>query len=654
MSQLDKTRERIKIEELDNNDRKELFNKFVKGGGQVVSEKPKRAIKIDRQKQKELAARMDAHRKKMQSSAGSSSTPQKSSITSNPQSPAPVASGLDLLVARFRLYFMGVSNLGGDHFKKKFLEQFKVEYNPALMELQMIYLDIFKQNPAVGHKIIEQMDKNRPLYYELAEMTGDIWEKSISSQIIDNYTVMPDEKYRIYEHRDPVLAYLKKLYILSRYVDTIYFSFDKAIEFQARIEKGKSAVYAAKRKKIKNSLFVTFNKLYPRLYWLFCLMRGEIVSLEETGRLDQLFNIKPFMKPGNRMANQPPSHLSSFIDATGKLNPDVNEEETASSEPEQPIEDEIEEAHIPEDVRRGLDIMQEIDFTPLKKSYAKDDIMRTVSENDKILQTYLLFLEFDREYSFVLTTYKIKFNPLHDSRGRIDFRTKLTDIYNQMRPCFDALKEYFVALDIYEKARLDRPSSHDQYYKYSKRLAELEQDKKNKARNARTQISNYMGNIADALLTLIQDMNVRNEIIQNPQDMIEFDNSLESDRKLNNKKIFEAVVTTHSYASAFYYRLSPLGDLSGDTSAVEQPPAVQNAPVAETPAPTLVKTVKSQPVQPQEIIPEPAAQPQKVSEEKKPEPLPIKEEPDQPAIKRPENDSILGELDDIDKLDDLL
>ncbi|MGL4370816.1 MAG: hypothetical protein ACRCUT_14255 [Spirochaetota bacterium] len=658
MGKLDKTREKIKVEELSTSDRKELFQKFVKAGGQVVQEKPKKSIKIDRQKQKELAHRLDEHRKNAKNTPQSQGS--ASSTASYIRSEAvPYGSGLDILIARFRLFFMGVTHAGGEYYKKKYLEQFKVEFNPALMELQMIYLDIFKQNPSNGHIIIEQLDKIRPLYYELIEMTGDIWEKNVTGQILDNYSVLPKERYRVYDYRDPILIYFRKLYLLHKYVDTIYFAFDNAIDIQARLERGKSSVYAAKRKKIKNSLFIIFNKLFPRLYWTFCMMRGEIMSLEDTRRFDEIFDIKPFMKPGIRVANQPPSHLSSMTDALGNVSKEIIQEEEPAI-PEQEPEPEPEEAVIPDDVRRGLDLMNEIDFETLKKNYIKDDLLRSVSETDKILKAYMLFLEFDKEYSFVLTTYKIKYNPTRDSRGRVDYRTRLTDIYNQMHPAFDVMREYFTALAIYEQGRLDRPSSNDQYYKYTKRLAELEQDKKTKSRNARNILTAYIGTIADLMNSLIQDMNVRHEIVQNPQDFIEFDNTLESDRKLNGKKVFEAILNSYLFAAAFFYRLSPAGDLYSDKTD-DQPSTFGSVQLQASQKQTPIKTI-------------PSSAPQESSSSRPDEksaatPSSVKTQPKSTIQKtqsftetekdrtvKPESEagSILGELDNIEKFDDVL
>jgi hypothetical protein len=619
MSQIDKTRDKIKIEELTNQDRKVLFEKFVKAGGQVVKEKKHHPVKINRAKQKEFAQKLDQqHKNSSLTSRQDSENTQRFKSTSIPTTYH--SSGLDSFWAKIHLYFLGVTTLNGSFFRTKFLEQFRSSFNPALMELQIIYLDLFKQNPTIGAKTVEEMDKIRPIYYELIEMTGDIWEKSLSAALIDKFAILPNEKYRVYDHRDPILIYLRKLYILFRYVDTTNFAFDKAIELQSKFERGNPSVYAAKRKKIKNDLYIVFYKFFPRLYWLFSMMRGEIISLENDRRFDDLFEIKPFMKPGTRTAGYENPSLASY---NGSSKKEIIKKDNDSAE-------ELES--ISEEVRRGLDLMNEINLPSLKESACKDDIFSTADDNDRILLTFLYFTEFDREYSCILTTFKIKFFNLHDSRGQLNFRGKLTDIYNQMRSPYDALRAYFLSLQQYEAARLDRPTSNDQYYKYTKRLTELDSDKKIKARDARNAVFSFMKTVTDALSILIKDMNTRKEMIQNPQDILDFDSVLEANLKLNGRKIFSAIVMAHSFSSALLFRLSPGGDLCGDIDTGLPAQSSSFLSAGNTPvAPSQVRT-----------IPNPNFKPT----QNKSSGFQQAEDTDNSKI------SILGELNDIDKIDE--
>jgi hypothetical protein len=425
-----------------------------------------------------------------------------------------------------------------------------------MIELQMIYLDLFKQKPAIGHQIIDKLDNLRPIYYELIEMTADIYSPATSIQMISKYNSLPAAKYHVFDYRAPVLEYFKRLYVLYLNVDLIYFAFDNAIELQERMERGKSSLYAAKRKKVKNSLYILFNKLFPRLYWLFNLMQGEIIELTEMKRIDEILGIKPHMRAGSRTANQVTSRFKEFT-------------------PEQQFEEKQEavipkktESVMPDEVKKGFELIKLIDLKELKRELITDDLLLSISDNDKIMITYLLFLEFDREYSFVLTTYKIKFTPAYSIRGKSDYRMRLSDFYNKLRPCLDGLKQYFESVDTCEKARADKPTSNDQYFKYAQHLTELDRLKKQAGNNARNVIISVMDTLADEFHTLLEDIEFKHEIIQNPQDIIEFDSALERGRKLNGKSVYECIQLANAFVSAFSYKLSPGGDLYGDS---EQP-----------------------------------------------------------------------------------
>jgi len=72
-----------------------------------------------------------------------------------------------------------------------------------------------------------------------------------------------------------------------------------------------------------------------------------------------------------------------------------------------------------------------------------------------------------------------------------------------------------------------------------------------------------MDNLTSELSVLIEDMNGKQRFINNPQDMLEFNYEIEGDKKLKNKKIYEAIQIIYNYASAFSYRVGSGGDLSG-------------------------------------------------------------------------------------------
>ena len=191
-------------------------------------------------------------------------------------------------------------------------------------------------------------------------------------------------------------------------------------------------------------------------------------------------------------------------------------------------------------------------------------LFENVSDADKVFITYLLFNEFDREYSFILTTNKIKYRTDFASRNKVDFRSKLNGLYDKMKSSTDSLREYADELENYEKSRREKPSSGSQYIEFSKRMESLVNKKNLAGKKALSVVRDYMLQVTEELQVLLEDMNSHQIYIENPQEELVFDPLIEGEKKINGKKIYEALYIVYCYALAFAYRLSQSGDLSGN------------------------------------------------------------------------------------------
>ncbi len=225
MSDVDKTKENIGITDLDEKTKKELFNRFVDSGGQVVEDKRRTGFKdFDRDKQKQYKQKIDTHKEKLQktkpvpqsrTASASRSSRQKVQARGDAATGAASFGGIiNRTIIRFRLLFAGVTDFWGGYYKTGFIEKFNTEYKTALLETQMIYLDLFKQNPAGGKEIIESLDSAKPLYYELIEMISSIYDRSEFLRITQAFEEFPDLTQRVSEYRDFFTGLFKKLYIL--------------------------------------------------------------------------------------------------------------------------------------------------------------------------------------------------------------------------------------------------------------------------------------------------------------------------------------------------------------------------------------------------------------------------------------------------------
>ena len=166
-------------------------------------------------------------------------------------------------------------------------------------------------------------------------------------------------------------------------------------------------------------------------------------------------------------------------------------------------------------------------------------------------------MEFDYEYSFVLTTNKIQINVDYSGGVKSDYKKQMADLYNESRAIIKAYEKYEEMLQEYKAAR-DRKSTN--YIEKSK----LEEKAKGRAdmegRNTRGLIRTFMDNVAKSMAFLISDMKNAKQVVGNMEDLMKFDSDFEKTKRLNGKPIKQCIMDAYCFAVAFKERLAN-GDL---------------------------------------------------------------------------------------------
>ncbi len=527
MKKLEKTKENIKVDELDEKTRKQMFEKFVQAGGKVVQdrEKPatrnskpiKPASKIVRQSQPKTPPK-ESRQQTIQRDEIFETWLQKK---------------LSKLLIRLRLFFLGVTSLSADYCKPRFMDNLIHTYKTALLQFQVQYYHIF--NPQYSKQVIARLDQINPLYYELIVMISNIFDRTRFNEI--EALQQSSDFVHVQKLRNYLLPMYKSLYILYPYIELIELSYRNALEIHASLENQKSALYE-KRKYIRNSLYITFYKFLPRLHILFCHYHNVYIDITSP-YIRTILQINDNDLPGKRKGVKP----------------------VEKDEEQQMRQEQKELSEIPQHIAKGLSLMN-ISTGDIAALFPRDSYVQA-NPADKAIITYALFKKFDDEFSIILTTNKIKYNIQFTDAGKIDYKNRLTDCYNELRKVTESFEEYQHVLETYERIRAEKPLSNAQYIEYTKRLTELEKKKKVESRNMRMTTKAIMDRIAAELDILIHDMDEENKIIENPQDFLEFDVNLEAVHLLQNKKVYEAIHLAYFYACALSYRLSE-GDLAGD------------------------------------------------------------------------------------------
>jgi hypothetical protein len=545
MKNIDITKQNLKINEIDEDQRKDLFKKFTDAGGQVIDERnTKKNLSINREKQKEHQRRLDKHYSDKKSYKEKNHSGRSDKDSSRSDSNAPTSSIFGKFKIRLRLKLLGITGFSTLFFKKSFFKKFVNYYNPALITIHMIYLALFKKNPQTGNKIINALDKISPKYYELIEMTGELNDQYLIEQILENFKKYPNMRHPVSELQEPLIGLFRTIYILKPYENAIYNAFERAIGINS-IDAAKGD-WSFKNKDLRNSLFFIFEKLYPRLHTLFCHYQG--ILYDETDKeIENILSIAPREKPGTRIKK----NVQSPVQIEEKA-----EEKPASEKEKEPLK-------IDNSVKEGLTLMYQLNNKELRFKYDKKHEFGLLNDTDKVLLTYLLFKEFENEYSFILTTNKIRYNIDYSTSIKIDYRTKMQDMFNKLNKFQDAFKDYYEIHQEYDKNYNEKPANNNQYIAYSKKLDEIVDKRSLAGITYRGIIKKFMDDLAAELSILINDINSEQNYVANPQDVLEFNQAIEGEKKLNKKKVYEAIITLYNFASAFSYRIGPGGDLAG-------------------------------------------------------------------------------------------
>jgi hypothetical protein len=555
MDKVEKTKESLKVDDIHEDDRKRLFKKFVEHGGEVIDEKTKRKnLVIDRERQKDLKKRTEERQRQNRRSSTAKKEVKKPSAKTGKrrdQKDSVLRQFFNRLMLRIKLKWLNVTQLNGFYFNIKFLERFNNTYKPAFIEIQMQYLDIFKSNPGVSKKIVANLDRIKPLLYELIEITSNLYDNITVNQIVDHYKNFPDVPKNISELKEPLMAYYRKLYILKPYENSALTAFERALVFQSKIDNKKNISYSQQRRKIKNALYLIFHKLFPRLHWLFCHYEGKIFEIDDR-EIEKILKITSDDIPGHRHSGSKKDRERDEIKSDGTGDDSSPDEESKENE------------ELSESIRVGLRLMSKLDLKKLKHEFYFDDVYKILSIRDKVLITYLLFREFDKEYSFILTTNKIKYRIDISQKNKLDFKSRMQEYYDLTRKCFSLFKDYASVSNDYKKMEGEKPMTNTQYMQHSRRLADTNKKRTQSAQNARNAVKSYMDRLSSDLEVLIEDYHDEKKLIENPDDVLEFIPQIEGEKKINGKTISQAIVITYNFAAALSHRLGFGGDLTGN------------------------------------------------------------------------------------------
>lgn len=579
--EFDETRKAIGINQLSEAERKAMLEKFKAAGGKVLQEREIRpslnreenkakTISKDRGSSLKLPSERERERRRELLEKKEREKEREENQLK------PYKGPLSRFFIRMRCMLAGLTSFSGDAVKPRFMNFLSLDLRQALVEFNLTGNDLFFQNPQIGRKIIQALDKKNPLLMEVLEAAHRLYHAPTYSALTEFYQSHPGAATPLNSIANPLRSLFRSLYLVYPFQETLKKAFQYAFEvYLAETKNDQKEKWEAKRKKVIQDVKVVFEQAYPKLFQLIC-------RLDETDYppfsplLEKALGITAADKLGKRrrgdnshlgvgtseteVTHAQENLLSDELQLSGDAdtleNPSQEQNKTEKKEAPKPKNPILET----KEYQYGFSLMKMLHPMLLRQKHDPKGKFKNLPNNDKVFLAYLYFLEFDQEYSFVLTTNKIKLNVDYSGGVKTDYKKILTDIYNESRTIIRTFEKYYEAVENLEKLKKNKLSSN--YIEQSKLETKQQGHVDIEGRNTRGLIRTYMENVYKNLGKLIADMKGSKLIVANSDEIITFDKEFEGTKRLNGKSVQNCILEAYCYALALKERLEG-GDLYG-------------------------------------------------------------------------------------------
>ncbi|MBI3395020.1 MAG: hypothetical protein HY042_04220 [Spirochaetia bacterium] len=568
--EFDRTRKAIGAQDLEEQARRDLAGKFQQAGGQVIRERSVKKAEIPARSQSDS-------RSQREPSSSSDALPTQRARQKQREESDRVAQlrrqyedeirASTSFIARFgiklRCKLAGLTPFGRNVALPKFLSKINLNAKRALMECNILGNELLINNAELSKSILEELDRRNPIYVELIDYAMKMYDRIELAELTARYNDDPRAVVPLDAIRAPLFSLLRKLYYMKMYQETFRAAVDQAIDVQQKVEKKQAALYTSKKKKVFGDWDSLMNDVFPAL--VLIAQRIEMRKADPGTRIfDEMVGARLEDRPGKRRAGDP--ILAQQVKKPAAQTEEQKTEEAAKEVKEEEKPEETAEEAAPADpferhFAHGAALLAAVSVPQLRQKYATRNEWAAVSDRDKVLITVLLLMQFEDEYSFILTTPKIQLNPIHVNGMKVDFRQKMADIFRESRSCYDAFKKYVQECEEYQKTYNEHPSGGN-YVEHAKRVSLLESRRGVTGRAIRTNVKNYMSSVRDTLGQLIEDMRTSRRIVNNMDEPVKFDMQIESKKRLQGRPVKECIQEAFCYALAASRRIEK-GDLFG-------------------------------------------------------------------------------------------
>jgi hypothetical protein len=573
---LQEMRDKLKLDMLDDSKKKEIFNKFVEAGGKVVDlNKGRKSHLTHDQKAVEKAALKaeDLQVREMQQQAPAlfRSRPVsggKPAIDLSPEARKenPINKWIERFSAKIGCVLGGIITFGSEDLKNNFKDLILTSYQNSLLNSRMILTSILYQDKIVANDIKQRflVDTVFPYYYELIYRYDNLYD----DDLFKNLAIIRQSSLSVKDLKALLKKLFKAIFILQPYYYSLKVGVEKALIAEKEIRKLDSNVTYDNMKKIYGYIDFVFTKIYPKLYYLIDYYYKFDTQLKSMSFKDYL-NISDEDGVGYLTI----SWKEDLVTETRKLEESKKKIIDSAAAPaaqatmgtaQKPIEIDDNDP-----LKKGLKIIEKhINFrTILEDYYQKKDPRALFSLKDKVYLAFTLVDFFDKEYSFIINSSKVEYNAVFFDGKKLDMKRDLSDTYYKINNIYERVNEYLKI--IREIRKLDNDSYVSMQEK-SVRSNQFSLQRSQISRTLRKEAKEFFEDFSKKFVPVISDYHSDKKVVQNSEDILEFDQKVSGERIANGRMVIDVVKDAYYFAACANFLLSD-GDLGGFSLMLEKP-----------------------------------------------------------------------------------
>ena len=570
MGDIDKTRDRLKLDDIEEDDRRDLFNKFVDAGGEVVFDSRKKINSTTTN----INANTNSHIKKNNSINTNSQSrfehsdikPKKESHPTNKQTNYKAIEKIKTnevfkpankskpLFFNFKLWLSafssGVITFFGGKVNPKFLNFIDKNVISSLLEMDTLMFNALnpmgindadsknKRDKIISRFAIELED------VELLERIKDQYDEKVYKNLLRPYKEL-DSPVVAVNYVNELKGMFRPLYVLHLYSSKIKLVGEKAMSSYAIVDNMSKGIVNSRISAFKRAVELIYSKYYPKLLILLQYASKEkLETLEEFNKFLEITDVD----------------ILGYYTKLKLANQKLHESKIEAAKENIGKKDEEEKLNKIESI--GVKLIEKcVSFKKEDNNIEYEtDPFYTIEENDKIYRIKVLIDFLDREYSILFVSNKVKYNLVYDNLVRTDYKSDFNNIFLSLSDINSRFNEYS------EICKNILKVEEDEAMRFEQRVSMLSERNGQRAyisKNLKSTVMSIINSFKKKLDKLLLDKEEREKIIANPNDILTLFADIGNHKKrVQGYNVLKALTEAYYFISGFNYLITE-GELSG-------------------------------------------------------------------------------------------